>query len=318
MALSPALANANTNQLHAIEALSAQLESVLLGKQHQIKLAICCLLAGGHLLVEDRPGVGKTTLAHALGQSLGANWNRVQFTNDLLPADITGVSVFDQRDNSFEFKPGPVFAPILMADEINRAPPRAQSALLEAMEERQVTVDGKTYALDPQFFVIATQNPADRAGAYPLPESQLDRFLISIELGYPDEETEKSLLKRAKPTRPDTQPDPVCSTEDLAQWQQEVLSLHVSDTLADYTFALIQASRDREKQDHDCRGLSPRAGINLINLARAHAYLHARAMVLPDDIQSVFPAAAAHRLKGSVSKGTPLANELLEQVPLNN
>ncbi len=317
MALSTALANTNNSNLQVIETLSAQLETVLLGKEHQIGLAICCLLAGGHLLVEDRPGVGKTTLAHALGQSLGARWNRVQFTNDLLPADITGVSVFDQRNNSFEFKPGPIFAPILLADEINRAPPRAQSALLEAMEERQVTVDGQTYELDPQFFVIATQNPADRAGAYPLPESQLDRFLISIEIGYPDQETEKSLLQRNKSARADTMLDPVCTTEDLALWQQDVMSVHVSDAIADYTYALIQASRDREKKQNDCRGLSPRAGINLINLARAHAYLQARAMVLPDDVQSVFSAAAAHRLKGSVSKGTALANEILEQVPLN-
>ena len=185
------------------------------------------------------------------------------------------------------------------------------------MEERQVTVDGQTYELDPQFFVIATQNPADRAGAYPLPESQLDRFLISIELGYPDSETEKSLLRRTQAARAETLLEPVCSTEDLAIWQQEVQSLHVSDAMADYTYALLQATRDREKQQNDCRGLSPRAGINLINLSRAHAYLQARAMVLPDDVQSVFIAAAAHRLKGSVGKGTPIAKEILEQVPLN-
>jgi len=198
MSLSSALASP---QGATIETLTEQLESTLLGKQQQVRLAICCLIAGGHLLVEDRPGVGKTTLAHALGQSLGMSWTRVQFTNDLLPADITGVSVFDQRKSDFTFKPGPVFTPILMADEINRAPPRAQSALLEAMEERQVTVDGKTHKLDEQFFVIATQNPADRAGAYPLPESQLDRFLVGIELGYPDTEVEKSLLMRPRKHR---------------------------------------------------------------------------------------------------------------------
>lgn len=273
MSLSSALANP---QGATIETLTEQLESILLGKQQQVQLAICCLIAGGHLLVEDRPGVGKTTLAQALGQSLGMNWTRVQFTNDLLPADITGVSVFDQRESDFTFKPGPVFTQILMADEINRAPPRAQSALLEAMEERQVTVDGNTHKLDDQFFVIATQNPADRAGAYPLPESQLDRFLVSIELGYPDEDVEKSLLMRPRNHNQSKSLHAICNGDDLERWQTDVDRIHVSQAIADYTHALLQASRQREEQQNDCRALSPRAGINLVAMARAHAYVHQR------------------------------------------
>ena len=253
MSLSSALANP---QGATIETLTEQLESILLGKQQQVQLAICCLIAGGHLLVEDRPGVGKTTLAQALGQSLGMNWTRVQFTNDLLPADITGVSVFDQRESDFTFKPGPVFTQILMADEINRAPPRAQSALLEAMEERQVTVDGNTHKLDDQFFVIATQNPADRAGAYPLPESQLDRFLVSIELGYPDEDVEKSLLMRPRNHNQSKSLHAICNGDDLERWQTDVDRIHVSQAIADYTHALLQASRQREEQQNDCRALA--------------------------------------------------------------
>ncbi len=314
MSLSSAL---TSPQGATIETLTEQLESTLLGKQQQVRLAICCLIAGGHLLVEDRPGVGKTTLAHALGQSLGMSWTRVQFTNDLLPADITGISVFDQRKSDFTFKPGPVFTPILMADEINRAPPRAQSALLEAMEERQVTVDGKTHKLDEQFFVIATQNPADRAGAYPLPESQLDRFLVGIELGYPDTEVEKSLLMRPRKHRQNNSLDAVCNGEDLERWQTEVDSIHVSQAIADYAHDLLQASRQREEQQKDCRALSPRAGINLISMARAHAYVQKRSMVIPDDIQAIFSPVAAHRLKGTVAVGTIVARELLAQVALN-
>ena len=300
-----------------VDALIQQLESVLLGKEEQVKLAVCCLLAKGHLLVEDRPGVGKTTLAHAIGQSLGLQWKRVQFTNDLLPADICGVSVFNQAQAAFEFKPGPVFAPLLMADEINRAPPRSQSALLEAMEERQVTVDGNTYQLDPLFFVVATQNPADRAGAYPLPESQLDRFLAGTALGYPEAEIEKELLlgNGSRSNKHDL--EPVCNAEQLSAWQQSVTQVHVAPAVVDYTHALLQATRDREIRQQDCRGMSPRAGINLINMARAHAYLKQRAMVLPEDIQAVFPSVAGHRLTGSVTSGAELSQQILDAVPLN-
>jgi len=300
-----------------VDLLIQQLESVLLGKEEQVKLAVCCLLARGHLLVEDRPGVGKTTLAHAMGQSLGLEWKRVQFTNDLLPADICGVSVFNQATAAFEFKPGPVFAPLLMADEINRAPPRSQSALLEAMEERQVTVDGKTYQLDPLFFVVATQNPADRAGAYPLPESQLDRFLAGTALGYPDADIEKELLlgNGSRSSKHDL--EPVCSAGQLSAWQQSVTEVHVAPAVIDYTHALLQASREREVRQQDCRGLSPRAGINLISMAKAHAWLQQRAMVLPDDIQAVFPSVSGHRLTGSVSSGTGLSEQILDAVSLN-
>ena len=300
-----------------VDVLIQQLESVLLGKEEQVKLAVCCLLARGHLLVEDRPGVGKTTLAHAIGQSLGLQWKRVQFTNDLLPADICGVSVFNQAETAFEFKPGPVFAPLLMADEINRAPPRSQSALLEAMEERQVTVDGNTYQLDPMFFVVATQNPADRAGAYPLPESQLDRFLAGTALGYPDADIEKELLlgNGSRSNKHDL--EPVCTAEQLSDWQQSVTEVHVAAAVVDYTYALLQASREREVRQQDCRGLSPRAGINLISMAKAHAYLQQRAMVLPEDIQTVFPSVAAHRLTGSVASGIELSQQILDTVSLN-
>lgn len=307
IALEQAAATSGTDQL------LEQLDSVLLGKHQQVMLSVACLVAGGHLLVEDRPGVGKTTLAQAIGQSLGLDWQRLQFTNDLLPADITGVSIFDQHTSDFQFRPGPVFTPILLADEINRAPPRSQSALLEAMEEGQVTVDGTTYPLGEHFFVIATQNPSDRSGAYPLPESQLDRFLAAIELGLPDAEVEKQLLLHGDQRAHAMALNAVCDSETLAQWQTAAANVHLSETVADYVMALLQQTR----HSSGSAGLSPRGGLNLVKMTKAWAFLQGRSMVLPDDVQAVFPAVAAHRLTGSVSSGQRLASEILDQVKLN-
>jgi MoxR-like ATPase len=287
-----------------------QLESVLIGKRQQVTLALACILAKGHLLVEDVPGVGKTTLAHALGATLGLEWKRVQFTNDLMPADVVGVSVFNTATRNFEFKPGPVFTSILLADEINRAPPKAQSALLEAMEEGQVTVDGNSYPLNENFFVIATQNPTDQLGAYPLPESQLDRFLVSMQIGYPDHEAERQLLQRGD-TRSSIASLPVLLPPSLLdQWREQCQQVHVSDTVLDYILELLTATRSSGQ------GLSPRAGLSLMRLCRASAFIRARQHVLPDDVRDMFPALAAHRLTGQLSSGLTRAREVLSQVPM--
>lgn len=314
MARQQAMALEHTAAAPGIDDLVNQLDSVLLGKHQQVMLSVACLVAGGHLLVEDRPGVGKTTLAQAIGQSLGLDWQRLQFTNDLLPADITGVSIFDQTSSDFQFRPGPVFTPILLADEINRAPPRSQSALLEAMEEGQVTVDGNTYPLGEHFFVIATQNPSDRSGAYPLPESQLDRFLAAIELGLPDAEVEKQLLLHGDQRAHAMALEPVCDSNTFAQWQAAAAKVHLSDTVADYVMALLQQTRQSSGAG---AGLSPRGGLNLVKMAKAWAFVKGQNMVLPDDVQAVFPAVAAHRLTGAVSSGQRLANDILAQVTLN-
>ncbi|MBX2839910.1 MAG: MoxR family ATPase [Gammaproteobacteria bacterium] len=288
----------------------SQIESVLLGKRQQVELAIACLLAGGHLLIEDQPGVGKTTLAHAIAATLGLSWNRVQFTNDLLPADIVGVTLFDSSTQDFSFRPGPVFTSILLADEINRAPPKAQSALLESMEEQQVTLDGNTHELPNPFFVIATQNPHDRLGAYPLPDSQLDRFLAGISLGYPDKATERALLINGDMRSNISKLQPCTNQIQLQQWIEEAKQLHIAEPIYDYVQALLERSRT------DYSGLSPRAGLKLLNLARAFALLQGRSHVLPDDVVAVFPALAAHRLTGQVSGGHSTALELLNAVSM--
>lgn len=288
----------------------AQLESILMGKHEQTTLALACLLARGHLLIEDVPGVGKTTLARALGATLGMDWTRVQFTSDLLPADVVGVSIFNSSEHRFEFKPGPVFTAILLADEINRAPPKAQSALLEAMEERQVTVDGITHALDDEFFVIATQNPTDQLGAFPLPESQLDRFLVGIEIGYPDTATERALLEHGDKRADVKQLEALLGPRELLRWRTQCEAIHISAPVFDYIQALLSATRKSGS------GLSPRAGLSLVRLCRAYAFIQRREHVLPEDIRAVFPALAGHRLTGHVGSGQQRALEILEQVAM--
>jgi MoxR-like ATPase len=270
-----------------------QVSTIVVGKRPQIEDAVACLLAGGHLLIEDVPGVGKTTLAHALAVSLGLEFRRVQFTADLMPTDLIGVSVFERAKESFVFHPGPVFAQVLLADEINRAGPKTQSALLEAMEEHQVTVDNETRALPEPFFVIATQNPSDQLGTYPLPESQLDRFLLRITLGYPDRAAERELLaggdrRHAAMTLPAVLPP-----ADLLLAQQEVLAVRAAPPLLDYLQALIGATRSGQ---WFVQGLSPRAGIAALRVAKARALMAGRDYVAPDDLQAILPQAVAHRL----------------------
>ena len=280
--------------LKKIQAVAAQVGSVVVGKQPQIRLALACLLARGHLLIEDLPGVGKTTLAHALSMSLGLAFKRVQFTNDLLPADITGVSVFERENSRFVFHPGPVFSQVLLADEINRASPKTQSALLEAMEERQVSVDGEPRLLPDPFFVIATQNPQDQIGTFELPESQLDRFLMCIELGYPDPKSERALLE-GRDRRDLLQTLPPCmSAAELVELQQAVRQVQTAPALLDYLQNLLIFSR---RSPQFSEGLSPRAGLGLLQAARAWALLDGRNHVLPDDLQAVLTAVAGHRLR---------------------
>jgi MoxR-like ATPase len=295
----------------------ATLETVILGKPQQIRLCLACLMARGHLLIEDVPGVGKTTLAHALAHVLGLNWQRVQFTSDLLPADIIGVSVFDRASQQFHFRRGPVFTQLLLADEVNRASPRTQSALLEAMEERQVSADGTTYPLPEPFFVVATQNPHEQLGTFALPESQLDRFLMRVVLGYPDAAHERELLRSGE--RRDLLPviAPVLSPAGVLAAQRAVRTVHVSDPLLDYSQALIARTRTRT----DLKlGLSPRAGQGLIRAAQAWSYLAGRNAVLPEDVQAVLPSVVAHRLErrdaaeGATAAG--LAEEIVRAVPV--
>lgn len=269
-------------------------ENVILGKRRELGLALACLLARGHLLIEDLPGLGKTTLAHTLARLLGLQFSRIQFTSDLLPADILGLSIYERETSQFRFIPGPVFSQLLLADEINRATPKTQSALLEAMEERQVTVEGETRPLPQPFFVIATQNPAHQIGTFPLPESQLDRFLLRITLGYPDRASERALLA-AGDQRQQLEGLQAClPAAELPLHQQAAARIFVAPALLDYLQALLEASRSNPLFYH---GLSPRAGLGLLAVARAWAYLEGREAVLPDDIQTVFPGVACHRLR---------------------
>jgi len=293
------------------------LENIILGKPQQIRLCLACLLARGHLLIEDVPGVGKTTLAHALAHVLGLSWQRVQFTSDLLPADIIGVSVFDRATQQFHFRKGPIFTQLLLADEVNRASPRTQSALLEAMEERQVSADGCTYPLPDPFFVVATQNPHEQLGTFALPESQLDRFLMRVTLGYPDAVHERELLRAGERRSLLSQIEPTLDPPGVVRIQDEVRRVHVSDALLDYTQALI--ARSRERSDLKL-GLSPRAGQGLVRAAQAWAYIAGRNAVLPEDIQAVLPAVVSHRLErreptGSAC-GPSVAEELVRAVAL--
>jgi MoxR-like ATPase len=293
----------------------SQLDGVILGKSREVRLSLACLLAGGHLLIEDVPGVGKTTLAYALAATLGLEFGRVQFTSDLLPADLLGVSVFEREAGTFRFHPGPVFTQLLLADELNRATPRTQSALLEAMEERQVSVDGETRPLPADFFVIATQNPLNHHGTFPLPEAQLDRFLLTVTLGYPDPRAERELLLSGGRRGAAQALLPVLGGGDLATARQAVKAVHVSGALIDYVQLLVKYTRESAQF---VSGLSPRAALGLLSAARAWAWLEGRDSVWPDDVRAVFPSLVTHRLLGRQS-GLPqpeLVQRLLQEVPI--
>jgi len=294
-----------------LELAVRQVGSIILGKEAAIRLALACLLARGHLLIEDLPGMGKTTLAHALARSLGLQYQRIQFTSDLLPADILGAAVYERQRETFVFHPGPVFAQLILADEINRATPKTQSALLEAMEEGQVTVEGETRPLPEPFFVIATQNPAYQIGTFPLPESQLDRFLMRIELGYPDAQAERALLE-GEDRREILARLPACLTPaQLHEAQARVAGVHAAPPLLDYMQDLLNFSR----QSSLFRGgLSPRAGLGLLRAARAWALLHRRGHVLPEDVQAVLPPVVGHRLHPGEAHLEQSAADLVEQL----
>jgi MoxR-like ATPase len=289
----------------------AQLNRIILGKEPQMRVCLSCLLARGHLLIEDIPGVGKTTLAHALAESLGLSYQRIQFTSDLLPADIVGVSVFERETSAFVFHKGPIFSQLVLADEVNRATPKAQSALLEAMEEHQVTADGQTYPLAAPFFVIATQNPIYQIGTYPLPESQLDRFLMRIELGYPDESLERQLLLGQDRRDLLASLSPTLTPQQLLLMQTMVPKVHASDALLDYVQALVRHTRESGEFE---AGLSPRAAIGLLRGAQAWALIHGHPGVLPEDVQAVLGAVAGHRLKPRDQTGARTPKEIGELV----
>ncbi len=287
-------ARAETDPASLLDPVIRALDRIIVGKTAQLRLCVACLLARGHLLIDDLPGVGKTTLAHALAKALGLDYQRVQFTSDLLPADVIGVSVFNRETSRFEFHKGPLFSQVVLADEINRATPKAQSALLEAMEERQVTADGATYRLPAPFFVIGTRNPSHQIGTFPLPESQLDRFLMRIELGYPGPAEERLLLAGSDRRALVDELEPVLSVDTLLRLQELVPAVHVAEPLLDYVQALLAYTRT---SGEFITGLSPRAGIALVRAAQAWALLHGHQGVHPEDVQAVFPGIAEHRLE---------------------
>ena len=300
----------------ALTAAIAQVNKLVLGKPREIKLSFACMLAAGHLLIEDLPGLGKTTLAHALAATVGLDFQRTQFTSDLLPSDILGVSVFDQTQQHFHFHPGPIFTQLMLADEINRAPPRTQSALLEAMAEQQVTVDGTTHGLPQPFFVIATQNPVDLAGTYPLPDSQLDRFLLRLSLGYPDARAEREMLSTEDRRELIAQTKPLLQAADVLALREATLRVHASESLIGYVQELLAQSR---RQPGVKVGLSPRAGLALLRASRAQALIQGRDHVLPDDVQSLFTEIASHRLvsDGDDSSRDRLAQQILHAVAVD-
>jgi MoxR-like ATPase len=313
-----AIANSTPVRVVAeLKAALARLDEIILGKHHQLRLALACLLAKGHLLIEDLPGMGKTTLAHSLAAVLGLDFRRIQFTSDLLPADIIGVSTYDTESKTFRFHPGPIFASVVLADEINRATPKTQSALLEAMEERQITADGVTHPLPSPFYVIATQNPRHQIGTFPLPESQLDRFLMRIDLGFPDRSAERALLAGRDRRELLNHVTPVVDASALTEAQQLIGRVRASDALLDYVQDLIDATRRSRRFNN---GLSPRAGLGLLHAARAWALLAGRDLVLPEDVQAVLPSVVCHRLQPSDEHDgqsvAAMVEELARKVPV--
>jgi len=311
------LNTAVTNTKETLDNIVEEIGRVILGKEEAIRLSLACLLARGHLLIEDLPGVGKTTLSHVFASSLGLDYQRIQFTSDLLPADILGISIYDRDSSSFSFHPGPIFSQLILADEVNRATPRAQSALLEAMEESQVTVEGKTRVLPEPFFVIATQNPSNQVGTFPLPESQLDRFTMRIKLGYPDKKAERELLKGSDRRQLLKHITPSIDSEQLIAMQHQAESIHVAEALLDYLQDLLDYSR--RSADYT-NGLSPRAGLAVLRCARAWALIHGHPQVLPEDIQQVLPSIISHRLNRVQDNGQATqeddAAHLIKQVPI--
>jgi MoxR-like ATPase len=301
----------------ALQRVITQVGRVILGKEHQIRMALACMLARGHLLIEDLPGVGKTTLAHVLARSLGLAFHRIQFTSDMLPADIIGVSIYDRDASDFKFHPGPIFSQLILADEVNRATPKTQSALLEAMEEHQVTAEGETRRLPEPFFVVATQNPSHQVGTFPLPESQLDRFQMRIELGYPDREAERALLQGIERRDMIATLEPCLNPGELLELQHLVKRVHVSGALFDYIQALVEHTR---RSPEFVTGLSPRAALALTACTRAWALIDGRDHALPEDVQAVLPGVATHRLhpviNGVKRSGSDIAVGVLEAVPV--
>jgi len=301
---------------HRLQKAEEQVNRILLGKSAKVRLAFSCLLARGHLLIEDVPGVGKTTLAHALAKVIGSEYQRIQFTSDMLPADILGVSIYKREQEAFEFHPGPIFTQLILADEINRATPKTQSALLEGMAEGQVTIENETHALPRPFFVLATQNPLDLVGTFPLPDSQLDRFLLSITLGYPDAAAERELLTTEDRASMLQQVETHLSPQDVLDLQDDCESVHVSEDLLDYIQALLAESRNEQWFES---GLSPRAGLALMRASRAFAFLDSRDFVTPEDVKSVFPGLARHRLNatsGFSQAPDEQIEEMLKQLPI--
>jgi len=284
---------------------------VILGKDHEIRLALACLLANGHLLIEDLPGVGKTTLAHVLAKISGLNYSRIQFTSDLLPADILGISIFERQTNTFTFHPGPVFSNIILADEINRATPKAQSALLEAMEESQVTIEGETRELPHPFFVIATQNPTYQIGTFPLPESQLDRFHMRIKLGFPSHEAERALLSGEERSKILGRLESCISDKELIDIQKKVQEIFVSEAILDYIQAILAHTR---QSPEFIAGLSPRAGLALLSCAKAWSFISGRDHALPDDVQTVLPYVVKHRLRTNMDANSVDSEDAIEQL----